>query len=139
MHIGLITNGVVSGAIDYMKSLHTLDTVVVCKSKKANGTYPKNYRISRSKMEATLHTIHYKQVIRDAVFRNANDGMYVAYFETASVAPDYRTALTLSISLMIFARASYRAFLRKSKRVGWTMIMDGSQGHGYVWITIKLL
>lgn len=77
-----------------MKSLHTLDTVVVCKSKKANGTYPKNYRISRSKMEATLHTIHYKQVIRDAVFRNANDGMYVAYFETASVAPDYRTALT---------------------------------------------
>ena len=93
-HWAYHTNGVVSGAIDYMKSLHTLDTVVVCKSKKANGTYPKNYRISRSKMEATLHTIHYKQVIRDAVFRNANDGMYVAYFETASVAPDYRTALT---------------------------------------------
>lgn len=93
-HWAYHTNGVVAAGIDYMKSLHTLDTVVVCKSKKTGGNYPKNYRLNKSKMEATLNTIHHKQIIRDAIFRDANDGMYVAYFETSSAAPDFRNALT---------------------------------------------
>ena len=45
-------------------------------------------------MEGTLSTIRYKQIIRDGIFKNANDGMYVAYFETAATTPDYRMALT---------------------------------------------
>ena len=93
-HWAYHTNGVVAGAIDYMKSLHTLDTVITCKSRKATKAYPKRYRTNRAKMEAVLHTIRYKQVIRDAIFRNANDGMYTAYFETANAAPNYRPALT---------------------------------------------
>lgn len=93
-HWAYHTNGVVAAGIDYMKSLHTLDTVVVCKTKKAGGNYPKNYRLNKSKMEATLNTIHYKQIIRDAIFKDANDGMYVAYFETSSATPDFRSALT---------------------------------------------
>lgn len=93
-HWAYHTNGVISTAIDYMKSMYTLDGVVVCKSKRSDGKKPRNYRMNKSKMEATLNTIRYKQVIRDALFKNANDGMYVAYFETTSAAPDYRAALT---------------------------------------------
>lgn len=88
------TNGVVASAIDYMKTMHTLDGVIVCKSKRADGSRPRNYRMNKSKMEATLNTIRYKQVIRDAIFKDANDGMYAAYFETATSTPDYRMALT---------------------------------------------
>ena len=88
------TNGVVSGAIDYMKSMHTLDGVIVSKSRRPNGQKPRNYRANKIKMESTLNTIRYKQIIRDGIFKNANDGMYVAYFETAATTPDYRMALT---------------------------------------------
>ena len=93
-HWAYHTNGVVAGGIDYMRSMHTLDGVIVSKARKPDGSKPRNYRINKSKMEATLHTIRYKQIIRDAIFRNANDGMYVAYFETSSAEPDYRKVLT---------------------------------------------
>ncbi len=88
------TSGVVSGAIDYMKSMHTLDGVIVSKSRRPDGRKPRNYRSNKAKMEGTLSTIRYKQIIRDGIFKNANDGMYVAYFETAATTPDYRMALT---------------------------------------------
>lgn len=93
-HWAYHTNGVVASAIDYMKSMHTLDGVVVCKSKRNDGSRPRNYRMNKSKMEATLNTIRYKQVIRDAIFKDANDGMYAAYFETAVATPDFKIALT---------------------------------------------
>lgn len=93
-HWAYHTNGVVSTAIDYMRSMHTLDGVIVCKSKRSDGKHPRNYRMNRSKMEATLNTIRYKQVIRDGIFKDANDGMYAAYFETTTSTPDLRAALT---------------------------------------------
>ena len=93
-HWAYDTNGVIASAVDYMRSLHTLDTVVVSKSKKADGTYHQNYKKNKSKMASTLQTIRYKQIIRDAIFKDANDGMYAAYFETSSITPDYRDALT---------------------------------------------
>lgn len=93
-HWAYYTNGVVSSAVDYMKSMHTLDGIIACKTKRADGQYPRNYRMNRSKMEATLKTIRYKQVIRDAIFKDANDGMYAAYFETTTTTPDLRMALT---------------------------------------------
>ena len=88
------TNGVITTAIDYMRALHTLDTVIASKSRRADGSYHANYKKNRAKMSSTLQTIRYKQVIRDGIFNNANDGMYVAYFETSVSAPDYRVALT---------------------------------------------
>lgn len=93
-HWAYYSNGVVASGIDYMRTMHTLDGVIVSKAKRTDGTKPKNYRLNKSKMEATLHTIRYKQMIRDAIFKNANDGMYVGYFETNSATPDYRAALT---------------------------------------------
>lgn len=86
-------NGVVTTGIDYMKSMHTLDGVIVTKSRR-DGKRPRTYRRNKAKMEATLNTIHYKQVIRDGIFCDANDGMYAAYFETRVGAPDFREALT---------------------------------------------
>lgn len=88
------TNGVVSSGIDYMKTMHTLDGVIVSKAKKPNGNRPKSYQKNKAKMESTLNTIRYKQIIRDAIFRNAKDGMYVAYFETQQMQPQYKNALT---------------------------------------------
>ena len=93
-HWAYHSNGVVTAAIDYMKSMHTLDTIIACKSKKSDGSYPKSYRSSKLKMESTLQTIRYKEIIRDAIFRNANDGMYVSYFETVSASPDKRDSFT---------------------------------------------
>lgn len=88
------SNGVVTSAIDYMKAMHTLDSVIVSKSKSRDGGKPKNYARNKARMEATLRDIRYKQVIRDAIFKDAKDGMYVAYFETKRGAPDYKEALT---------------------------------------------
>ena len=88
------TNGVVASAIDYMKTMHTLDGVVITKAKHRNGKRPSNYRMNKSKMEAVLHTIRYKQMIRDAIFTSANKGMYVAYFETSVAPKDFKTVLT---------------------------------------------
>lgn len=88
------TNGVVSSAIDYMKTMHTLDGVIVCKTKRTDRKRPRNYHANKSKMEAALRTIRYKQFIRDAIFKNARDGMYVGYFETKDAGVDYKTALT---------------------------------------------
>lgn len=93
-HWAYCANGVVSSAIDYLKSMYTLDGVVVCKSKRPNGEKPRNYKSNKAKMEATLNTIRYKQMIRDAIFKDANDGMYAAYFETNDVSPGLRGALT---------------------------------------------
>ena len=87
------TNGVISTGIDYMKSMHTLDGVVVPKSKIKNFKN-KNHKANKMKMEATLNTIKYKNIIRDAIFKNANDGMYVAYFECCASTPEFKRNLT---------------------------------------------
>lgn len=88
------SNGTITAAIDYLKSLHTLDSVVVCKSKKADGSKPKNYKSNSAKMRSTLGTIRYKQVIRDGIFHDAVDGMYVAYFEVKTSPPDKQLMLS---------------------------------------------
>lgn len=88
------SNGVVTSAIDYMRSMHTLDSVIVSKSKARDGTKPRNYARNKARMEATLNAIRYKQVIRDAIFKDAKDGMYIAYFETRHGAPDMKRALS---------------------------------------------
>ncbi len=87
------TNGVVSTGIDFMRSIYTLDGVVVTKAKR-DGKVPHNFRKNRAKMSATLRTIRYKQIIRDAIFCDANDGMYAAYFETKLENSRYKEALT---------------------------------------------
>ena len=66
-HWAYYSNGVVASGIDYMRTMHTLDGVIVSRSKRADGKRPRNYRMNKQKMEATLHTIRYKQVIRDAI------------------------------------------------------------------------
>lgn len=74
------TNGSVKSAVNYMSSMHTLDKVVVCKSKRKKR--PKNFEVNRQKMLSVLDTINYKQQIRDNLMKNANDGTAFYYFET---------------------------------------------------------
>ena len=75
------SNGSVTSAVDYMRTMHTLDGVAVCKTQKSNGRKPSNFDRNRSKMLKVLNSIRYKQAIRDALLKDANDGIYFGYFE----------------------------------------------------------
>ena len=74
------SNGVVSTAIDMICSMHTLDYIVVTKQKRKKVS-KNDRRDTMQKMHDALEMIKYKEVIRDAIFKCANDGMYVAYVE----------------------------------------------------------
>lgn len=87
------SNGTVGTAIDALTSLHSLDYIVTAKPKKAGGDR-KGYRPSADKMHSVLRSMRYKEVVRDAIFHNANDGMYVGYMETRTVPVDHRMVLT---------------------------------------------
>ena len=87
------SNGTVTTAIDSLISLHSLDYIIVAKPKKA-GVSRKGYRSSMDKMNSVLRSMRYKEVIRDALFHDANEGMYVGYLETRTVPVDDRIALT---------------------------------------------
>ena len=83
------SNGTVTTAIDSLVSLHSLDYIVVVKPKKAGGSR-KGYRNSMDKLNSVLRSMRYKEVIRDGLFHDANDGMYVGYMETRTVPVDDR-------------------------------------------------
>lgn len=74
------SNGTITTAIDGLRSLHSLDYVISASPKHETGSRG-GYRISRDRMESALCEIRYKEVIRDGIFKCANDGMYVAYLE----------------------------------------------------------
>lgn len=87
------SNGTVSTGIDSLVSLHSLDYVAVVKPKKTGGPR-KGYRTSIDKLNSVLRSMRYKEVIRDGLFHDANEGMYVGYMETRTVPVDQRLALT---------------------------------------------
>lgn len=87
------SNGTTTTAIDSLVSLHSLDYIVTVKPKKA-GASRKKYRDNIDKMNSVLRSMRYKEVIRDGLFHDANEGMYVAYMETRTVPVDNRLALT---------------------------------------------
>ena len=86
-------NGVVSTAIDSIVSLHTLDYIVTAKQKKA-GTERGGYKASMDKMNSVLRSMRYKEIIRDIIFHEANEGMYIGYMETRGQEIDKRSMLS---------------------------------------------
>ena len=92
-HWAYYSNGTVGTAIDTLTSLHSLDYIVTARPKKS-GVQRKGYRTSSDRMNSVLRSMRYKEVIRDAIFHNANEGMYVGYMETRTVPVDRRIALT---------------------------------------------
>ena len=78
------TNGSVSAAIEYMRTMHTLDKVVVCKSRNIFGNKPRSFNKNKKRMLSVLDCIKYKERIRDAILKRCNDGIYFYYFETAT-------------------------------------------------------
>lgn len=87
------SNGTVGTAIDALTSLHSLDYIVTARPKKA-GVQRKGYRTSADRMNSVLRSMRYKEVIRDAIFHNANEGMYVGYMETRTVPVERKLTLT---------------------------------------------
>lgn len=87
------SNGTVGTAIDALTSLHSLDYIVTARPKRA-GVQRKGYRTSADRMNSVLRSMRYKEVIRDAIFHNANEGMYVGYMETRTVPVEHKLTLT---------------------------------------------
>lgn len=86
------SNGTITTAIDGLRSIHTLDYYIV--SRRKNGVAPASYKDSYILMDEVLRNIRYKSVIRDGIFKDANDGMYVAYFETKNIIPNKNAFLS---------------------------------------------
>lgn len=82
------TDGTISSGLDYMRSMHTLDKVVYCKSDNTSASFKKKRLINKGKFESTLETIKYKKFIRDALLKDSNDGIFFYYFETTSPTND---------------------------------------------------
>ena len=78
-------DGSVSSAIDYLRTMHTLDKTVVCKSRTLDGKKPRSFNKNKQLMLNTLEVIKYKEKIRDALLKRCNDGIYFYYFETSAV------------------------------------------------------
>lgn len=76
------TNGSVKSAVNYICSMHTLDKVIVCKTRYKGKNRPENFDKNRQRMLDVLDKIGYKQHIRDNLMKNANDGTAFYYFET---------------------------------------------------------
>lgn len=87
------SNGTIAAGIDSLVSLHSLDYIVVVKPKKPGGSR-KGYRNNIDKMNSVLRSMRYKEVIRNGLFHDANEGMFVGYMETRTVPVDNKLALT---------------------------------------------
>jgi len=87
------SNGAISTAIDSLSSLHSLEYVIGTSQKRKTITKDSR-KESIQKMHDTLRAIRYKEVIRDGIFKDANYGMYVAYFETRSGMKSKKYSLT---------------------------------------------
>ena len=78
-------DGSVSSAVDYLRTMHTLDKTVVCKSRTLDGKKPRSFNKNKQLMLNTLEVIKYKEKIRDDLLKRCNDGIYFYYFETSAV------------------------------------------------------
>lgn len=87
------TNGSVSAAVEYLRTMHTLDKVVVCKSRNLLGKKPVSFQKNKKKMLSVLDCIKYKERIRDAILKKCNDGIYFYYFEVRQLNPFKRKYL----------------------------------------------
>lgn len=88
------TDGTISSGLDYMRSMHTLDKVVYCKTDDSSDTFKKRKQANKSKFESTLDTIKYRKFIRDALLNDFNDGIFFYYFETTSASNDNKKFLS---------------------------------------------
>lgn len=76
------TDGSVKAAVNYIRSMHTLDKAIICRTRGRKNKRPKNFEVNRQKMLSVLDKINYKQYVRDDLLKDANDGTAFYYFET---------------------------------------------------------
>ena len=88
------TDGTISSGLDYMRSMHTLDKVVYCKSDNSSTSFKKRKQANKTKYESTLDTIKYRKFIRDALLKDFNDGIFFYYFETTTSSVDNKKFLS---------------------------------------------
>lgn len=82
------TNSIVSNTIDYIVTLPCLSHILISKNKKRKSDKLKEV------FEDILSQINNEQLIRDALFRDCNDGASYYYFEAKSTKEDKRVFLS---------------------------------------------
>lgn len=87
------SNGTISTAIDGLASMHALDYFVIAKAKKNSNNSKQKNAVVRN-MNKVLSSIRIKEVIRNAVFCDAKDGMYVGYLEVRNHIPSNKQTFT---------------------------------------------
>ena len=75
-------NGSVAAAVNYARSMHTLDSIITCKIKRKGDKKPRNYKRNSATFNAVLETIRYRELIRDMILRCCVEGTYFYYLET---------------------------------------------------------
>jgi len=73
-------NGVVRNVIDNMVALPTLDRIVYSKSRRRDGSKPIRYARNKTMFSHVLDIIKDKELARDCLLRNCNDGISFYYF-----------------------------------------------------------
>ena len=73
-------NGVVRNVIDNMVALPTLDRIVYSKGKRRDGSKPIRYARNKKMFSHVLDIIKDKELARDCLLRNCNDGISFYYF-----------------------------------------------------------
>ena len=77
-------NGVVRNVVDYMAALPTLSRIIFSKSRKRDGGRPERYERNRILFSQVLEKIRDKEIIRDSILKNCNDGVSFYYLVTDS-------------------------------------------------------
>ena len=75
-------NGVVRNVVDYMAALPTLSRIVFSKSTKPDGSRPRQYSRNRVLFSRTLEKVRDREIIRDSILKNCNDGVSFYYLVT---------------------------------------------------------
>ena len=75
-------NGVVRNVVDYMVALPTLSRVIYSRSRNRNGNRPPSFERNRMLFHDALEKIRDKEIIRDSILKNCNDGVSFYYLIT---------------------------------------------------------
>ena len=94
------SNGVIRSSVDYLASLSTLSSVIYSRSINRNGNKPPGYERNKRIFSQVLDRIKHKQVIRDVIRKQCNDGIAFYYFVVNHTSPMERMIDPLAVATL---------------------------------------
>ncbi len=81
------SNGTVRKTTDYIVALPTLDSVCFTRNRTPEGEMPKSYEKDKKLFLDILNRLKHKEIIRDSILKNCNDGVSFYYLAMNEKAP----------------------------------------------------